>query len=165
MKKYKYPLEQIAEIKKRRLEEAEKILREKRELVDKEEKVLIEKKKALVETQKVKNEIIKKHYKEIEEGTTSDILERHDLYMKEVINVKIAEEKKNVDDQKKVVIEAKKELELARENRLQKNQDLEKIHLHKKEWLKGARKQMALDEAIVSDELGTGMHTRNKRKK
>ena len=34
MKKRIYPLEQIAEIKKRRLEEAEKVLREKRHALD-----------------------------------------------------------------------------------------------------------------------------------
>ena len=130
MKKLKYPLEQIAEIKKRRLDEAEKILKEKREALDKEENILKEKKEALLATKKLKDEIIEKHFLKIEEGTTSDILERHDRYIKEVITPKISEEKKGYDDQKKVVQQAKVALEEARKERLKKNQELEKIHIH-----------------------------------
>lgn len=165
MKKETYPLEQIAQIKKRRLDEAERILKQKREALTKEEETLKEKKKAFEASKKLKEEIIEKHFKKIEEGTTSDVLERHDTYIKEVITPKISEEKKGVEDQKKVVQEAKKALEEARIIRLKKNQELEKIILHKKDWEKGVRKELSLEEASVSDELGTAMHSRKMRGK
>lgn len=162
MKKQKYPLEEIAAIKKRRLEEAEKVLREKRETLNKEEKILLEKKQAVQNSQKLKLDMLEKHFKKIEEGTTSEVLERHDTYIKEIINPKIAEEKKAFEDQKKVVKEAKIALEKAREERLKKNQDLEKINIHKKEWTKEAKKELSIEEAGVADELGTSMHSRKK---
>lgn len=165
MKKKKYPLQQIAEIKKRRLEEAEKILREKRQELDNAENELKERRKLLNTTQKLKLEMIEKHYKEIEKGTTSDVMERHDRYIKEVIDIKLAEEKKNVDDQKKIVKEARIALEKARNERLKKNQEMEKIHIHKKEWTKEAKKEMEIEEASIADELGTSMHARKMRKK
>jgi hypothetical protein len=164
MKKRKYPLAQIEEIKKRRLEDAEKILREKRTELDVAEKDLDEKRKALNATQAVKLEMIEKYYEDIKKGTTSILMERHDSYIREVMNVKLAEEKKKVDDQKKVVKQAVLALEKAREERLKKNQELEKIHIHKKEWTKDMKKEMDLEEAGVSDELGTSMHARNMKK-
>ena len=165
MKKRIYPLQQIAEIKKRRLEEAEKMLREKRLALDEAEKDLKAKREALNATQKLKLEMIEKHYKDIEKGTTSDILERHDRYMQEVMDVKLAEEKKLVEEQKKVVKDARLALEKARQERLKKNQELEKIHLHKKEWSKGARKEEEIEQAGVADELGTSMHARKMKKR
>ncbi|MCH9621316.1 MAG: hypothetical protein S4CHLAM20_07350 [Chlamydiia bacterium] len=165
MKKRKYPLSQIAEIKKRRLEEAEKILKARREALDAAKEDLATKRKTLNATQKVKLEMLEKHYAKIKEGTTSDILERHDTYMKEVMNVKLSEEKKAVDDQKKVVREAEKALEDARIERLKKNQELEKIHMHKKEWTKEVQKEIDSEEAGVSDELGTSMHARKMKKR
>ena len=164
MKKRRYPLAQIEEIKKRRLEEAEKILREKREALDAAEKDLDEKRKALNATQALKLEMIEKYYEDIKQGTTSLEMERHDNYIREVMNVKLAEEKKKVDDQKKVVKQAAFELEEARKERLKKNQELEKIDLHKKEWTKEAKKAEGIEEAGVSDELGTAMHSRKMRK-
>jgi hypothetical protein len=164
MKKRKYPLTQIAEIKTRRLEEAEKILKQKRDELDIAEKDLLQKRKDLSATQKLKLEMIEKHFAKISKGTTSDVLKRHDEYMKEVIGVKLSEQKKAVDDQKKVVKEAQKALEAARIDRLKKNQELEKIHIHKKEWTKEMKKEMDLEEADVADELGTSMHARKMKK-
>ncbi len=164
MKKKIYPLQQIAEIKQRRLEEAEKILRNKREALDKAEKDLVDKRKLLTATQTLKLEMIEKHFQKIEQGTTSDVLERHDHYMKEVLGVKLSAEKKAVEDQKKVVKEAEKALEVAKAVRLQKNQDLEKIYMHKEEWVKESKKEMEIEEANLSDELGTAMHSRKMRK-
>lgn len=164
MKKRKYPLTQIEEIKKRRLEEAEKVLREKRLALDAAEKDLEEKRKALNATQALKLEMIEKYYEDIKKGTTSILMERHDNYIREVVNVKLAEEKKKVDDQKKVVKQATIALEIAKEERLKKNQELEKIHIHKKEWTKEVKKEIDLEEAGISDELGTSMHARKMKK-
>ena len=73
MKKKEYPLKEIIEIKKRRLEEAEKILRQKQEALVEAEKNLTEKKKLLNGSEKLKLEMIEKHYKKIENGTTADV--------------------------------------------------------------------------------------------
>ena len=165
MKKKEYPLKEIIEIKKRRLEEAEKILRQKQDALVEAEKNLTEKKKLLNASEKVKLEMIEKHYKKIENGTTADVMERHNHYIQEVINVKIAEEKKKVEAQKKVVQEAHVALDKARAERLEKHKDLEKIHTHEKEWSKEAKKELEIFEAIVEDEIGTIIHGKQSRKK
>lgn len=164
MKKRQYPLSQLADIKKRRLEEAEKVLKEKRDALDLAEKELITRRKALNASQTLKLEIIEKHYAETKEGTTSNIIDRHDKYIQEVINVKLNEEKKKVDEQKKVVKAAKADLEEARADRLKKHQALEKMHIHEKEWTKDMKKEVAIEEASVADELGTSMHARKMKK-
>jgi hypothetical protein len=165
MKKRIYPLEQIAEIKKRRLEEAEKVLREKRLALDNAEKDLQTKRDALNASLQLKLDLIEKHFKEIEKGTTSDVMERHNRYIQEVIEVKLADEKKKVEDQKKVVKDAKLALEKARDIRLKKNQEMEKINIHKKEWTKEAVKEQEIEEAGIADELGTSMHARKMKKR
>jgi hypothetical protein len=165
MKKRIYPLKEISEIKKKRLEEAEKILREKRLALDAAEANLKTKKEDLNASLKLKVEMIEKHFKEIEKGTTSDVMERHNRYIQEVMDVKIAEERKKVEDQKKVVKDAKLALEKARAERLIKNQALEKINLHEKEWTKEAKKEMEIEEEAIADELGTSMHGRKTQRR
>jgi len=63
------------------------------------------------------------------------------------------------------VKEAEVELEKARMERIKKNQELEKIHLHKEEWKKDMQKEITIEEAGLSDELGTAMHSRKMRKR
>ena len=103
MKKPKYPLQQITDIKKRRLEEAEKILKKKREILQQEENTLKEKRNLLNASQKAKLDMIEKHYIKIQEGISTVLMDAHNKYIKEVMNVKIDEDRENVKKQKKVV--------------------------------------------------------------
>ena len=164
MKKPKYPLQQITDIKKRRLEEAEKILKKKREILQQEENTLKEKRNLLNASQKAKLDMIEKHYIKIQEGISTVLMDAHNKYIKEVMNVKIDEDRENVKKQKKVVEKAKIDLDNARKDRLQKNQELEKMHIHKKDWKKQVDKELMIQEGVISDEMGMGIHFRNKKR-
>ena len=159
----KYPLEQIQEIKQKRLEEAEKILKEKKRLLD----VEIEKMKKIEE----KRDLVKKHkkdklakfFEEFAEGTTSDKIVTHERYLKKVVDEELKAEEKKVLDQGKVVKKAEEEVEKARKERLKKNLDVEKLKLHKGEWTKEAQKEELKIEASETDELGSNAHSMRTR--
>jgi hypothetical protein len=158
----KYPLEQIAQIKVKRLEEAEKLLKEKKRLLDVEEEKL---KKAIE-----KRDLVKKHRQdklqkfldEMQEGTTSDKIITHERYLKKIVDEELKAEEKKVVDQKKVVTKAEEEVEKARKDRLKKNQDVEKLKLHKTEWEKEALLEEIKKEASETDEMGSNTHSLKK---
>ena len=158
-----YPLEQVAQIKQKRLEEAEKLLKEKKEILDKEEINLETAKKKRDEVKKLKTEKLRQMWNEMEEGTTSDKIELHEKYIKDVIAKQLVEEEKKVKQQTDIVTKARNEVEQARQDRLKKQQEKEKITLHKKGWDKEMLEEIIKDEGNLSDELGTSMHARKKR--
>ncbi|MBM3193416.1 MAG: type III secretion T3S chaperone [Chlamydiae bacterium] len=158
----KYPLEQIAQIKVKRLEEAEKLLKEKKRLLE----VELEKLKKAEE----KRDLVKKHRQdklekflhEMQEGTTSDKIITHERYLKKIVDEELKSEEKKVVDQKKIVTKAEEEVEKARKDRLKKNQDVEKLKLHKTEWEKEALYEEMKKEAIETDEMGSSTHSLKK---
>src|SRR3990167_11027502 len=97
----KYPLEQIAVIKQKRLEEAEKMLKEKKRLFDVEAEKLkkAEEKRDLVK--KHQKEKIKKFLAEMDAGITSDKIATHERYLKKVVAEELKVEEKKVIDQGK----------------------------------------------------------------
>lgn len=159
MKKPKYPLEQVATIKKKRLEEAEKILKEKKRKLEEEEEKLKVAKKKRDEVKKHKNDKIRKYMDEVMEGTNTDKIQMHEKYIKEVVDKELKDEDKKVKDQKDAVKTAAEELEKAREDRLKKNQEVEKMKLHRVEWEKQIALEMQRAEGAVNDELGANVHT------
>ena len=162
MKKPVYPLAQVALIKEKRLEEAEKTLKEKKEIYDLEVEKLQNYKKKLEEVQKLKEEKIQKHFEEMSKGITSKEIEVHERYIKDVVNEQLNQEQSKVNNQKKTVKAAEEEVEKARKDRLKKHQEVEKMSLHKKEWKKEVGIQEARDEAIEADELGSNIHNRKR---
>jgi flagellar biosynthesis chaperone FliJ len=150
----KYPLEQIAQIKVKRLEEAEKLLKEKKRLLE----VELEKLKKAEE----KRDLVKKHRQDKQEGTTSDKIITHERYLKKIVDEELKSEEKKVVDQKKIVTKAEEEVEKARKDRLKKNQDVEKLKLHKTEWEKEALYEEMKKEAIETDEMGSSTHSLKK---
>lgn len=163
MKKPKYPLEQVALIKQKRLEEAEKLLKERKELLTREEENL---KTSIAKRDKVlehKKEKIRKHLEELEGGTTSDKIQLAERYIKKVVDEDLKREEKKVKDQQDVVNRAKKAVEEARENRLKKNQEVEKMRLHRDEWEKEQALMIMQQENIEMDELGSSMFSRKRK--
>ncbi len=159
----KYPLEQIQEIKLKRLEEAEKLLKEKKRLLDVEMEKLkkIEEKRDLVKKHRLDK--LKKFLDELTEGTTSDKIVTHERYLKKVVDEELKLEEKKVIDQKKIVTKAEDEVEKARKERLKKNLDVEKLKLHKEEWTKEALQEELKIEAAETDELGSNAHSMRNR--
>lgn len=160
-----YPLEQVALIKQKRLEEAEKILKEKKRLLDIELDKLkkAEEKRDLVK--KHRKDKIKKFLAELDEGTTSDKIATHERYLKKVVDEELKVEEKKVVDQAKLVKKAEEEVEKARKDRLKKNQDVEKLSLHRKEWTKEEMLEEIKVESLETDELGSTSYSMRKRRK
>ncbi len=157
----KYPLEQLAIIKHKKLDEAEKTLKEKKEALTKEE----EKLKALEkERDKVKEHRIAKLEQlrnKLDEGTSTDKIQQMKYYLK-VVDEKLKGKEIKVKEQHKQVENAQKQVELARQDFLKKQQDVEKLRLHREEWEKQIRLLLEHVEEVESDELGSAMHARKK---
>ncbi len=159
----KYPLVQIQEIKQKRLDEAEKLLKEKKRLLEVEIEKLkkAEEKRDLVKKHKLDK--IKKFFDEVNEGTSSDKILTHDRYLKKVVDEELKIEEKKVVDQTKVMKKAEEEVEKARKDYLKKNQDVEKLRIHKKEWILSDEKEGLKAESSENDELGSNIHSMRKR--
>lgn len=97
-----YPLKQLLEVKKKRVETAEKIVLEKKEIVEQEEK-------KLKELELARDEILR-HYQDkltqlreiLDEGTTSTVIKQMKDYLKVVKDKLVKEEAKVKEQQRKV---------------------------------------------------------------
>lgn len=164
MNDQRYPLQQLADIKKKRLEEAERILREKKELLEKEEEKLRAVQKERDEVLEHKQEKLTQLREELDKGSTSDKIQQMKQYLK-VVDEDLALKERKVQDQQKQVDKAAEEVEKARQNYVQKERDVEKIAMHRKEWGKEVRLEELRQEGITTDELGSAMFTLRKQER
>jgi flagellar biosynthesis chaperone FliJ len=164
MSQEKYPLEQVAVIKQKRLEEAEKVLREKKEALAKEEEKLSQLEK--------KRDEVKAHYQDkltqlrakLDEGVSSSKITQMKQYLK-IVTEDLAVEEKKVTAQAKIVATAEEQVETARQELFKKQKDVEKLGIHHQEWKKEMKMlEERLDES-QSDEMGTVMHNLKKKRK
>jgi len=160
----KYPLEQLAIIKKKKLEEAERILREKKENLIQEEEKLTTVEKARDKAKKHKVDKLEQLRGALDEGERTDKIEQKRIYLK-LVNEKLSQHEKKVADQQKQVEKAEEEVEKARQEMLKKTRDVEKLQEHKKEWKVEMRRELEKDEAIEGDEMGGARFIADKRKK
>jgi hypothetical protein len=159
-----YPLKQVIEVKKRRVEDAEKMVLAKKEALVKEEEKLKER--------EADRDKVKKHYKdkmkqmrdEMDHGTTSPKIQQMKVYAK-VVEEKLKAEEKKVQDQKEQVKIAEKNLEAAKEDLKKKRLDVDKLLTHKVDWEKEMRKEEEIQEGREQDEIGSVMHLIHKRRR
>ena len=158
-----YPLEYLVRIKDKRLEEAERILKEKKEELEKE----LEKQKTLQqqrdETKHHKQDKLNQLRATLDEGTTSDKIEIMKNYIK-TVDEELKQKERKVQEQIKKVQEAEKKVEEARIDFLKKQQDVEKLKTHRKEWEKEMKLLGEIEEAKETDELGSSIHSVRKHK-
>jgi flagellar biosynthesis chaperone FliJ len=153
----KYPLDQLAQIKQKRLEEAEKALREKKEILAREQEKLKQLEK--------KRDEVKAHYKakltqlreKLDEGTSPSKITPMKQYLKIVVEDLALEEKK-VAAQVVVVESAEKQVEVARQELFKKQKDVEKLKIHHKEWKQEMHVTQERRESAEEDEMGSTMH-------
>ena len=151
-----YPLQQVLEVKKRRVETAEQVVKEKQELLRIENEKLVKREQ---ERDKVKN-----HYKEklaqlrheFDEGTTSDKIDQAKRYIK-VVQERLEQEEKKVKDQKQQVDVAEKNVEIAKNQLKERRKEEDKIITHKELWTKSALKEADVEEAKNEDDIGSTM--------
>lgn len=164
MTQEKYPLDQLALIKQKRLEEAEKVLREKKEALAKEEEKLAHLEK--------KRDEVKTHYQEklsqlrakLDEGTSTAKITQMKQYLK-IISEQLVVEEGKVATQLKVVENARTQVEQARQDLFKKQKDVEKLNIHHKEWKKEMHALEEHREGAESDEMGSTMHHLKKTEK
>lgn len=151
-----YPLRQVLEVKKKRVEDAEVVVKEKIKALE------VEKEK-LKQREEERNKV-KSHYEdkmlqlrhEYDTGTTSTKIDQAKVYIK-VVQERLKVEEKKVKDQQAQVEVAEKNLELAKNNLKQRQKEQDKIETHKQEWIKETLKELAVIETREEDELGSTM--------
>ncbi|MBI5274585.1 MAG: YscO family type III secretion system apparatus protein [Chlamydiales bacterium] len=159
-----YPLEQLAEIKQKRLEEAEKELKHKKHLLDVEKQKLIKREEERDQVKAHKADKLQQMNDKFDEGITSDEIEIMRRYLK-VVDEKLKGKEVKVLDQKKQVTLAEKAVEDAKKNLVKKQTEIEKIRMHKEEWTKEMKVLMEQEEEKVLDELGSVAFVRKKHQK
>ncbi|WP_068467267.1 YscO family type III secretion system apparatus protein [Candidatus Protochlamydia phocaeensis] len=155
-----YPLKQVIDVKQRRVDEAEKVVREKQQILEGEKQKLAER--------EAERDKVKKHYQDklkqlrdtIDQGTTSPKIQQMKVYIK-VVDEKLKVEEKKVKDQQEQVDLAQKNLDKAKEDLRIKRQEVDKLLNHKKDWEKEMRKELEIIEGREQDELGSIIYVSN----
>jgi YscO-like protein len=151
-----YPLAEVLNIKKRRVEDAEKVVKEKQKALEVEREKLRQRE---AERQKVVDHHDAKLLQlrqEFDHGTTSDKITQMKDYLKTVKERVKAEDKKVKDQQQQVEV-AEKNVELAKIQLKQREKEQDKIETHKAEWVKETLKEIDLLQSREEDELGSTM--------
>lgn len=151
-----YPLAEVLVVKKKRVTDAEEIVKQKQKILDDE--------KIKLKTAEEARDKVKQHYddklrqlrQELDEGTTSVRIDRCKLYLK-IVQEKLLIEEKKVKQQQAQVEVAEKNLKLAQEELKKKRKELDKIEEHKKYWTKETVQDLLLQESRQEDELGSLM--------
>ena len=160
----KYPLEQVLGVKRDRVEKAERLVEEKKRSLEVEEEKLKKVEAERDEVKKHRDEKLAQLRSALDEGTTSDEVLQMKAYLK-VVEERLLKEEEKVVKQKEEVQKAERALEEAEEALKLRRKEEEKLKLHKDEWEKEAKKEMAVKEAKEQDEIGQLMHESQKRKK
>lgn len=159
----KYPLEQVLEVKKKRVEEAEKVVAEKKKQLEREQEKL---KRAELERDKVKEHYrakLKQLRDALDTGTTTDKIQQMRQYL-EVVEEKLAQEEDKVRKQKLAVEQAEVDLKNAQEAWKQCLKEVDKLQEHRKMWLKEMNIEAERELAKEQDELGSVMFQSNKQR-
>lgn len=151
-----YPLAQVIQVKQKRVDEAEKVVKEKQLALEKEQQILAQKE---AERDKAKN-----HYQDklnqmrdaMDHGTTSPKIQQMKAYLK-VAKERIAAEEKKVKDQQQQVEVAQKNLDAAKNDLKIKRQEVDKLVTHRADWTKAMLKEQEIIEGREQDELGSTM--------
>jgi hypothetical protein len=149
-----YPLKQVIEVKQRRVEEAEKVVKEKQLALQKEQEKLTQREAERDQVKTHKQAKLKQLRQTIDEGTTAPKIQQMKVYLK-VVDEKLKIEEKKVKDQQEQVKIATNNLEQAKQDLRIKRQEVDKLLNHKKDWEKEAKKEMEIIEGREQDELGS----------
>lgn len=163
MVKAVYPLKQIIDVKKKRVEDQEKVVAEKRLALEQEQEKLKQREKERDDVKKHHDAKLKQMRDEMDHGTTSPKIQQMKAYLK-VVKERLKVEEKKVQDQKEQVKIAEKNLEQAIEELKRKRQEVDKLLTHKKDWEKEMQKEEDIIEGREQDELGSVMYLVHRHK-
>jgi len=157
-----YPLEQVIHIKKKRFDEAVKVLEAKKEILEKAYETLFDLTEEFTQADNHKKAKLEQIRQELDSGTTSEKILQMKAYFKNV-EEEVKEKKKKVDDQQIIVNNAQEQVDIATDDLFQKKKDLEKLELHKKEWQKEENYKIQKKDQSEQDEQGSTSFNRLKR--
>ena len=151
-----YPLKEVLSIKKRRVEDAEKVVKEKIKALE------VEKEK--LKAREAERDKVLEHYKakvqqmreEFDHGTTSTKIDQIKVYIK-VVQERLKVEEKKVKDQQQQVEVAEKNVEIAKKQLKERQKEQDKIEAHQKEWEKETLKELEIEEVRQEDDIGSTM--------
>ena len=158
-----YPLKQVLEVKKKRVEDAEKVVTEKKKALEAEQKKLAEREADRDKAKAHHGAKLQQLRDELDRGTTTDKIIQMKAYMK-VAKERVVTEEKKVKDQQNQVEKAAKDLQMAELELRMKRQEVDKLETHKKDWIKEMRKEEEIMEGREQDELGTIIFSSRNRK-
>lgn len=153
MAKVQYPLQQVLEVKQKRVEDAEAVVREKNEAFEREKKTLLQREEERDRVKKHQQDKLQQLRDELDHGTTSPKVQQMKAYLK-VVDEKLKVEEKKVKEQQVKVEQAQKELEAARQQLELRRREVDKIQAHRESWEKEQRKEQELIQEKEQDELG-----------
>lgn len=157
-----YPLKQVLEIKERRVEQAEKVLKEKIEALNKEKEKLAQREKERDKVLYHRNDKLKQLRDEMDHETTTVKIQQMKAYLKIVIE-KLENEEKKVQEQKRNVQTAQEAVDRAKEELRIKRMEVDKLLLHRKEWIEEMKKEEEIAEGNLMDEVGQIIYEINRR--
>lgn len=158
-----YPLKQVIEVKQRRVEDAERVVKEKQLALEREKEKLVQREAERDQVKNHKKDKLKQLRDTMDAGTTAPKIQQMKVYLK-VVDEKLKIEEKKVKDQQEQVEIANKNLEQAKEDLRIKRQEVDKLLSHKKDWEKEARKELEIVEGREQDELGSIIYASQHKK-
>jgi flagellar export protein FliJ len=162
MNEKNYPLVEVIRIKKRRLDEAEKVLREKKEHLDKEKQKLEQCQKEYDTAKQIFDNYLQKLREAMDQGDPTSKIEQHKIHLKDLKERFLVAQKK-LEAQKKAVKLAEEAVEIARADYQLKEKELEKLHIHKSEWLQAMNLEVQRKEDVAMDDISTSSFSRKKK--
>jgi flagellar biosynthesis chaperone FliJ len=158
----KYPLNQLASIKQKRLEEAERLFAEKKAALVKEEAKLKELEAQRNEVKTHRAAKLQQVREALDAGTAPQKIITMRQYLK-TVDERLKHEEQKVQQQKKAVDAAETAVQKAREDWQKKQKDVEKLKIHYKEWQREEKVAEDYREGVEGDEMGSSLHGRKKR--
>lgn len=158
-----YPLKQVMEVKQRRVEEAERVVKEKREALEKEKQKLLEREADRDKAMQHHNDKLTQLRQMLDEGTTTDKIIQSKSYLK-VAKERVKVEEKKVKDQQTQVDNAVKNLQAAEDALRLRRQEVDKLETHRKDWIKEVLKEEEVLDGREQDEIGTIIFSARQRR-
>lgn len=163
VRKIQYPLAQVLDVKKKRVDDAEKVVQEKLRLLEIEQEKLIQVKRERDKVRDHRDAKLAQLRHAMDTGTTSPEVQRMKQYL-EVVKEQLVGEERKVEEQNKQVRSAEAAVEAAREDLKRRRLELDKIKMHREEWEREAKRELLIEEQREQDELGSIMHQSKQRK-
>jgi len=156
MAKLEYPLEEILSLKRKRVDEALDELHRKELALQHEKEILAQKEAERDKVLNHRNAKLQQLRDTLDHETSSTKVQQMKAYLK-IVKEKLVVEEKKVADQNEQVEIAKTNVEIAKEELRKRRKEVDKLEKHREEWLKKAKKELAVEEEKEMDEMGSIM--------